>query len=153
MAHIELRDVEDDDLDAVFALIGDPGGAALAEIAGVAHGDRAGFDAWIARVRADSDATLWVVTENGGFAGAAAAFPVGGEREVSYAVASHARGRGVGSATLQLLAGRAPVRPLYARLPQADAPSEAVRERLGFAEVGDPASGPVGRYVLPPTLE
>jgi RimJ/RimL family protein N-acetyltransferase len=154
VGHIELRDLDDDDLDAVVELLRGDGAAAVRAHLGSAAADRPGLDAWIERSRASGEADLWVVTESGGFAGVAGAFTVHGEREVAYAITSHARGRGVGTATLQLLAARDPVRPLYARVPEADAPLEAVRERVGFAEATDAAaSAGVRRYVLPPTLE
>lgn len=151
MGHIELRDLDDDDLDAVFALFGDDGAAALAQVVASGTNDRAAFEAWLSR--AASQDAVWVVTEDGGFAGVAGVFGGDDERELTFAIASHARGRGVGDATLQLLTAREPIRPLYARIADADAPSEAVRERLGWSEWGEPASGPVHRYVLMPTLE
>ncbi|QEW01667.1 GNAT family N-acetyltransferase [Microbacterium lushaniae] len=149
MAHIDLRDLDDDDLDAVGALLSDPDEVAPP---GVDAADREGLDQWVARRRADPDATILVVTESGGFAGAAAAYTLDGEREVAWWIASHARGRGVGADAVRLLAALEPERPLYARVSASEAPPEAMLERIGFTEVTPSAGRPL-RYVLPPTLE
>jgi RimJ/RimL family protein N-acetyltransferase len=161
VGHIELRDLDDDDLDAVFEMMRDPRSVPRAAFAASDLDDRAAFDAWIERQRRSPDAALWVVTENGGFAGTAAAFTIDGDREVTYWIARHASGRGVETAALQLLVTHEGERPLYARVASEDAPSRAVLERIGFTEVSrSTASAPgTGRearerlYVLPPTLE
>ena len=98
MSHIELRDLDDDDLDAVFEMMRDPVSIEMAAFTASDPDDRAAFDAWIARQRANPDVLLQVVTENGGFAGTAAAFTVDGDREVSFWIAPHARGRGIATA-------------------------------------------------------
>lgn len=161
MGHIELRDLDDDDLDAVFDMMREPDAVAQAAFTASDPGDRAAFDAWIDRQRTSPEVSLWVVTENGGFAGTAAAFTIDGDREVTYWVAHHARGRGVGTAALRLLVAREPERPLYARVAAHNVPSAALLGRVGFTEVSrSTAFAPgVGReveeivYVLPPTLE
>lgn len=161
MGHIELRDLDDDDLDAVFDMMREPEAVAQAAFTASAPDDRAAFDAWIDRQRTSPDVAVWVVTENGGFAGTAAAFTIDGDREVTYWIARHARGRGVGTAALRLLVAREPERPLYARVAAHNAPSAALLARVGFTEVSrSTAFAPgLGReveevvYVLPPTLE
>jgi RimJ/RimL family protein N-acetyltransferase len=159
--HIDLRDVDDDDLDAIFDMMRDPRSVAQAAFTAADPADRVAFDAWIARVRADPDAAMWVVTEDGGFAGTAGAYSTDGAREVTYWIAPHAQGRGVGTAALRLLVDREPERPLYARVAAGNAASAAMLARLGFTELSrDTAFAPgLGRdaeeirFVLPPTLE
>lgn len=161
MGHIELRDLHDDDLDAVFAMMRDADAVAMAAFTAADPDDRDVFDVWIARERAAADVTLFVVTERGGFAGTAATFAVANDREVTYWIARHAWGRGVATEALQLLISREPVRPLYARVAAHNARSIAVLERCGFTEVSrDWAFAPgVGRdleeivYTLPPALD
>ena len=106
-------------------------------------------------------AAMWVVTEDGGFAGTAAAFTVDGDREVSFWIARHAWGRGVATAALRLLVSHEPVRPLYARAASHNAGSIAVLRKVGFTEVSrnvDFAPG-LGReveeivFTLPPSLD
>ncbi|MGX1702145.1 GNAT family N-acetyltransferase [Microbacterium sp. NPDC055357] len=161
MNHIELRDLDDDDLDAVFTMMSDPEGAALAAFTAEDPEDRAAFDAWIARERAADDVLLAVVTENGGFAGTVAAFTVDGEREVTFWTARHAWGRGVASEALRILVSREPLRPLFARVAAHNAGAVAVLERNGFTEVSRtitraPALDRDAEeilFVLPPTLD
>ena len=135
MAHIELRDLDDDDLDAVFEMMRDAEAVAMAAFTASDPDDRAAFDAWIARERGSRDVALHVVTERGGFAGTAGVFTVGGDREVTYWIARHAWGRGVATTALRLLIAREPIRPLFARVAAHNLGSIAVLEHCGFTEV------------------
>lgn len=161
MGHIELRDLDDDDLDAIFEMMRDPKAVAMAAFTSEDPDDRDRFDAWIARERAAEGVSIFVVTENGGFAGTAAAFTVDGDREVSFWLARHAWGRGVATAALRLLVSHEAERPLYARAAAHNAASIAVLTRVGFTEVSrnvDYAPG-VGReteeivFALVPALD
>jgi RimJ/RimL family protein N-acetyltransferase len=159
--HIELRALEDDDLDAIFEMMRDREAIAMAAFTAQDPDDRDAFDAWMARERAAADVLSFVVTENGGFAGTAASFTIDGDREVTYWIARHAWGRGVATAALRLLISREPIRPLYARAAAHNAASIAVLQKAGFTEVSrnvDYAPG-VAReieeivFTLPPTLD
>lgn len=147
--HIELRALDDDDLDAIFEMMRDREAIAMAAFTAENPDDRAAFDAWIERQRADENVLSFVVTENGGFAGTIAAFTVDGDREVTYWIARHAWGRGVATAALRLLVSHEPIRPLFARAAAHNAASIAVLEKAGFTEVSrntDYAPG-VGREI------
>ncbi|WP_203580850.1 GNAT family N-acetyltransferase [Microbacterium hibisci] len=149
MRHIELRPLDDDDLDAVFEMMRDPEAIAIAAFTAEDPDDRAAFDAWIDRQRTSGDVRSFVVTEDGGFAGTAATFTIDGDREVTYWIARHAWGRGVATAALRLLISREPIRPLFARVAAHNAASIAVLEKAGFTEVSrnvDFAPG-VGREI------
>lgn len=135
MSHIELRDLDDDDLDAIFEMMRDPESVALAAFTAADPEDRRAFDAWIDRQRANADVLYAVVTENGGFAGSIAAFTIDGDREVSYWIARHAWGRGVATAALRMLISREAERPLFARAAAHNAPSIAVLKKVGFTEL------------------
>ncbi|WP_127819214.1 GNAT family N-acetyltransferase [Microbacterium sp. CPCC 204701] len=135
MHHIELRPLEDDDLDAVFEMMRDRDAIDMAAFTAKDPHDRAAFDAWIERQRISPDVQFFVVTENGGFAGTAGAFTVDGDREVTYWIARHAWGRGVATEALRLLISREPTRPLFARAAAHNTGSIAVLERNGFTEV------------------
>ena len=161
MNHIELRDLDDDDLDAIFEMMRDREAVAQAAFTAQDPDDREAFDAWMARQRGNPDVLYQVVTENGGFAGTIAAFTVDGDREVSFWIARHAWGRGVATAALRQLISREPIRPLFARAASANAGSIAVLTHNGFTEVSrnvDFAPG-VGReveeiiFTLVPTLD
>jgi RimJ/RimL family protein N-acetyltransferase len=135
VSHVELRDLDDDDLDAVFDMMRDPEGLSLAAFTAEDPQDRRAFDAWITRERGRDDVSLFTVTERGGFAGTAAAFSVGADREVSFWITRHAWGRGVATAALRLLVWREPERPLFARVAAHNAAAIAVLEKCGFTEV------------------
>ncbi|MFB7891916.1 GNAT family N-acetyltransferase [Microbacterium sp. NPDC056044] len=161
MNHIELRPVDEDDLDAIFEMMRDREAIAMAAFTAEDPDDRAAFDAWVARELASPGVLSFVVTENGGFAGTAASFTVDGDREVTYWIARHAWGRGVATQALRLLVSREPIRPLFARAAAHNAASIAVLTKVGFTEVSrnvDYAPG-VGReieeivFTLPPALD
>jgi RimJ/RimL family protein N-acetyltransferase len=151
VGHIDLRDLEDDDLDAVFDMIRDAEAAERTAFAPADPHDRGAFDEWVLRRRNDPGVSLLVVTEDGAFAGVAAAFTVDGEREITACIARSARGRGVGSAALRLLVSREADRPLYARVAAGSAASLALLTKLGFTEVSRTTEEIV--LALPPTLE
>lgn len=135
MNHIELRDLDDDDLDAIFEMMRDREGIAMAAFTAEDPADRGAFDEWITRQRGNSDVLYQVVTENGGFAGTAAVFTIDGDREVSFWIARHAWSRGVATAALRLLVSREAVRPLFARAAAHNAAAIAVLRHAGFTEV------------------
>jgi len=136
VGHIELRDLDDDDLDAVFEMMRDPEAISRAAFTATDPGDRAAFDRWMARNRADPSASLHVVTEDGGFAGTAGTFSTTeGDRELTYWIARHAWGRGVATAVVELLIANEPERPLFARVAAHNAASLAALQRAGFTEV------------------
>lgn len=135
MGHIELRDLDDDDLDAVFEMMRDPDAVGMVAFTAAEPGDRAAFDAWISRERASGTVSYLVVTENGGFAGTAAAFTVDRDREVSLWLARHAWGRGIATAALRLLISHEAERPLYARAAAHNARWIGALTASGFTEV------------------
>jgi RimJ/RimL family protein N-acetyltransferase len=161
VGHIELRDLDDDDLDAIFEMMRDRAAVEMAAFTSADPDDRAAFDAWIDRQRSAPEVATYVVTENGGFAGTAALFSADGDREVTYWIARHAWGRGVATEALRVLVSREPERPLFARVAAHNAASVAVLTNVGFTEVSrDIAFAPgIGReieeivMVLVPTLE
>ena len=161
VGHIELRDLDDDDLDAIFEMMRDPAAVEMAAFTAADPDDRDAFDAWMARERTAAEVATYVVTENGGFAGTAALFSVDGDREVTYWIARHAWGRGVATEALRILVSREAERPLFARVAAHNAASLAVLTKVGFTELSrdiDFAPG-VGReveeivLVLVPALE
>ena len=161
MAHIALREIEDDDLDAIFEMMRDPRSVASAAFTADDPDDRQAFDAWITRVRATPGADSFVVTANGGFAGTAAVFSVGDDREISFWIARSAQGRGVATEAARLLIAHEAQRPLFARVAAHNAASIAVLTKIGFTEVSRDAAfapgsgGDVEEIVmtLVPTLE
>ncbi|TDN91023.1 GNAT family N-acetyltransferase [Microbacterium sp. BK668] len=161
MSSIELRALDDDDLDAIFEMMRDPEAIEMAAFTASDPDDRGAFDDWIARHRASADVADFVVTERGAFAGTAALFSVDGDRELTFWITRHAWGRGVASETVRLLVSHEPIRPLFARAAAHNGAALAVLQRNGFTEVSrSTAYAPgVGREVeevvltLVPTLD
>ncbi|WP_375386490.1 GNAT family N-acetyltransferase [uncultured Microbacterium sp.] len=161
MGNIALRDLDDDDFDAIFEMMRDPEAVAMAAFTASDPDDRAAFDAWLERQRTTVGVRMFVVTENGGFAGTAGLFTVDGDREVTYWIARHAWGRGVATAALELLVSHEPERPLYARAAADNVRSVAVLSKAGFTEVRREVSFAPGLgrevdeivFALVPTLE
>jgi RimJ/RimL family protein N-acetyltransferase len=161
MGHIELRDLDDDDLDAVYDMLRDPEAVAMAAFTRADASDRASFDEWIAPRRSSPDVSLHVVTERGGFAGIVGTFAVDGDREVTCWIARHAWGRGVATEALRLVLSREPTRPLFARAAAHNAAAAAVLEKNGFTELSRSVQFAPGAgrdveevvYTLVPVLE
>ncbi|MCR2824565.1 GNAT family N-acetyltransferase [Microbacterium sp. zg.Y909] len=161
MPHVELRPLQDDDLDAMYEmLIREP--AAAAALPGVTVEeplDRSVFDASIAAERASDDIDSFAVTENGAFVGTAGTFTFEDDREVVFWIARAARGRGLATQALRMLVSREPIRPLYARVAADNAAAIAVLQRIGFAEVSREPAAPATRhtgellYALLPVLD
>jgi RimJ/RimL family protein N-acetyltransferase len=135
MRHIDLRPLDDDDLDAVFEMMRDPDAVRMAAFTADDPDDRAAFDAWVAKHRHSPSVSQWVVTEDGGFAGTIAAFDIESDREVTYWIARHAWGRGVATAALRMLISREATRPLFARAAASNTGSIRVLTNAGFTEV------------------
>jgi len=135
VGHIELRDVHDDDLDAIFEMMRDPEAVALAAFTAADPDDREAFDAWMSRNLSSPDTSVFVITENSGFAGSISAFTIEGEREVSFWLPRLAWGRGIATEALRQLISREPIRPLFARVAAHNHGSIAVLRNAGFAEV------------------
>lgn len=161
MAHVSLRGVDDDDLDAIFEMMRDPDARRMAAFTAEHPDDRAEFDQWIVRHRDAPGVDMFVVTEDGGFVGTAALFTVDDDREVTIWIAQHAGNRGVASEALRLLVDREATRPLYARVAAHNAAAVAVLERAGFTEVSRSSVFAPGAgedveelvYTLVPTLD
>jgi len=161
MAHIELRPVADDDLDAIFAMMRDPEAVALAAFTADDPDDRGAFDEWMNRHRTAPEVLMFTVTEAGGFAGTAALFTVDGDREVSYWIARHAWGRGIATEALRLLVAFEPERPLFARVAAHNGASIGVLRRNGFTELSRTSGYAPGLrreveevvFTLPPSLD
>lgn len=140
---MDLRPFDDDDADAVFEMMRDPDAVRQAAFT------------------ADDRVTMLVVTADGGFAGTAASLTVDGDREVTYWITRHARGRGVASAALRLLVAREAERPLYARVAADNEASIAVLRKNGFSEIRRQRAYAPARgeeidelvFALPPTLD
>jgi RimJ/RimL family protein N-acetyltransferase len=144
-APITLRPVEDADLDVLFDQMRDPESVRMAAFTAADPGDRAAFDAHMAKVRASPEITMRALTREGVLVGSIASFVVDGRTEVTYWVDRSAWGQDIASNALKLLIELVPVRPLYARAASDNARSLRVLEKAGFRPVGTECSYAPGR--------
>ena len=133
---IELRPVEDADLDALFAQSRDPESVRMAAFTSRDPDDRAAFDAHMAKLRTSPDVLLRAVTRDGELVGSVGSFVMDGQQEITYWIDRSAWGQGVASRAVALLLDLVPVRPLRARAASDNAGSLAVLRRAGFRVVG-----------------
>jgi RimJ/RimL family protein N-acetyltransferase len=145
MADIALRPVEDGDLDAIFEQQRDAQSVRMAAFTPDDPGDRAAFDAHMARIRSGPGITLRAVTCDGRLVGTISSFVIDGETEVTYWIDRAAWGQGIASRALELLIGLVPVRPLRARVASDNAGSRRVLEKAGFVVTGTERSFATGR--------
>jgi RimJ/RimL family protein N-acetyltransferase len=145
MAAIELRPVEDPDLDALFEQMRDPESVRMAAFTPDDPDDRSAFDAHMARVRSAPGITERAVICDGQLVGTIAAFPMEGDTEVTYWIDRAAWGRGIASRALELLLDLVPVRPLHARAASDNAGSLRVLQKAGFQIIGTENSFAPGR--------
>jgi RimJ/RimL family protein N-acetyltransferase len=135
-AVVELREIEDTDLDALFEQMRDPVSVSMAAFTAKDPDDRAAFDAHMARVRSAPDVTNRVITRDGRVVGSIAGFVVDGQTEVTYWVDRSVWGQGVASRALALLLQIVPTRPLHARAASDNAGSLRVLQKAGFRITG-----------------
>ncbi len=81
MTDVELRPIEDADLDALFDQMRDPESVRMAAFTSADPHDRAAFDAHLAKVRASPDGTLRAVLRGGRLVGSIASFVMDGDTE------------------------------------------------------------------------
>lgn len=143
--HLELRPVQESDLDDLFAQNSDPQSVAMAAFTSENPGDRDLFDARMARLMASPDVTLRAITWHGRLVGSIASFDMDGQTEVTYWIERRSWGQGIATAALRLFAAQIPVRPLYARVASDNAGSRRVLEKAGFVPIGTETSFAAGR--------
>jgi RimJ/RimL family protein N-acetyltransferase len=133
---IELRPVEDADLDALFEQFRDPESVWMAAFTAADPDDRAAFDAHMAKLRTSPDLVFLAVTRDGQLVGSIGSFVMDGQQEITYWIDRSAWGQGVAGRAVALLLDLVPVRPLRARAASDNIGSLRVLQRAGFRVVG-----------------
>ena len=133
---VSLRPVADDDLDEIFEQMRDPISVGMAAFTSADPGDRAAFDARMARLRASQDVRLLAVVADGDLAGTIASFRQEDDTEITYWIGRRWWGRGVASAALAAFLAVTPERPLQARVASDNLGSIRVLEKNGFQAAG-----------------
>jgi RimJ/RimL family protein N-acetyltransferase len=133
---IELRDFDEADADSLYEWMRDPVAVRMAAFTAQDPDDRAAFDAWLARVRANPTVIQKMIWVDGELVGSVSTFELEGEREVTYWLDRVVWGRGIATRALVALLEIDTERPLFGRAAAANAASVRVLERAGFVEIG-----------------
>lgn len=133
---IELRPLEDRDLEVFFGHLQDAGAIWMAAFTPPDPSDRETFDAHWARLRRDDTVVARTVVADGSVVGHVAAFDMMGDREITYWLDRAVWGRGVATAALGAFLTVESTRPLYGRAAADNAASIRVLEKCGFVHVG-----------------
>lgn len=133
---IELRDFDEADADSLYEWMRDPIAVRMAAFTAKDPDDRAAFDAWLARVRANPAVIQKMIWVDGELVGSVSTFELKGEREVTYWLDRAVWGRGIATRALVALLEIDTERPLFGRAAAANTASVRVLERAGFVEIG-----------------
>lgn len=148
LPQVTLRDVEDDDLGALFEQQNDEGAQWMAAfIAGREPGDRDAFDRHWTRIRADPTITIQTVLAGLTIVGYTISFAFEGQREAGYWIGRAFWGRGFATAALAEFLTIERTRPLSARIAADNSGSRKVLERNGFVMIGEEISFAPARHM------
>ena len=129
---IELRAVDDTDLDVFFTHQQDADACRMAAFTSKDPADRGAFDSHWVRIRDDADVLIRTVLVDGVVAGHVASFVMFGQRDVTYWIGREYWGAGVATRALSLLLREDSTRPIHARVATDNAASIRVLEKCGF---------------------
>jgi RimJ/RimL family protein N-acetyltransferase len=137
---VVLRDMTDDDLDALFDIQDDHVARHMAAFTSRDSDERDSYLAKFRTILANGDSTNMVVVLDGTVVGSLGAFVVDGDTEVTYWVRRDLWGRGLATAALAELLSVVTVRPLWARAAADNVGSATVLLRNGFRRAGEETS-------------
>jgi RimJ/RimL family protein N-acetyltransferase len=135
---MKLREVTDDDLDALYAHQAD---RVSYELAAVPTRDRPAFDAHWQRLLADPEVLLRVIDVDGAVAGNVLSFWLRGERVIGYWIDRGLWGRGIATEAVAQMLAIETRRPLRAHVFPPNRASARVLEKNGFRLVGEEQDG------------
>ncbi len=134
MADVELREVQDGDLETLYEHQLDEQAAAMA---GFPSRGRKAFLAHWERIRADPAVVTRSIVAGGDLAGNVAVFPDVGKRAVGYWIGREFWGRGIATAALGRFLDGYEERPLHAWVLMSNVASRRVLEKCGFRPAND----------------
>ena len=136
---VRLREVREEDLEALYGMQAAPG---WTEMAGIPRRARDAFFAHRAETAGRPEVLRRVIEVDGELAGEALSFLLDdGRRVIGYGVLEHFWGRGIASAALAVLLGEIEDRPLWAIVLPGNRGSRRVLERNGFTVEEDAVAG------------
>ncbi|MEU4194186.1 GNAT family N-acetyltransferase [Kribbella sp. NPDC026611] len=136
MADVVLRELQDEDLDAVFEQMRDPEAVQMAAFTSRDPNDRSAFDAHMKRLRANPEIINRAILRDGVLVGTIGSWVMEGERELTYWIDRSVWGQGVASEALRQFLEVVPARPMYARAASDNRGSLRVLEKAGFRVTG-----------------
>lgn len=142
---LRLREVGDDDVDALFEMSRDPEAVRMAAFTHDDPDDRAAHDAHLARIRTSPDVTHRAIEVDSELVGTIGTFTIEGDREITYWIDRRHWGRGIASRAVVAMLELEPVRPLWGRAASDNVRSLRVLERAGFVRTGTELSFAAGR--------
>lgn len=136
--NVELRNVQEADLDLFFAHQQDAEAVYMAAFTAKNPADRVAFDAHWRRIRADKNVTIRTILFDQVVAGHVASFVMFGELEVTYWIDRIFWGKGLATLALkEFLATVMKIRPIYGRAAKDNTGSIRVLEKCGFKLIGE----------------
>ncbi len=130
---IELRPVEESDLETFYEFQSDPEAAAMAVF--VTRDRASHFEVWTTKVMADPKNLARTVLVDGAVAGNMLSWPLDGVRYVGYWIGRDFWGRGVATQALRLFVRDIAERPLHADVALTNRGSQRVLEKNGFVRI------------------
>ena len=134
MIDVELREVEDGDLETLYEHQLDEQAAAMA---GFPSRGRDAFIAHWERIRADPECMTLSIVADGAVAGNLGCFPDVGKRAVGYWIGKEFWGRGIATAALGRFLEGYEERPIHAWVLTSNLASRRVLEKCGFRPAND----------------
>jgi RimJ/RimL family protein N-acetyltransferase len=129
---VQIRDVEDGDVELFFEHQMDPEATRMAAFPAR---ERDPFMAHWAKIRTDQTVITQAIVVDGHVAGNVVSWEQSGRRTVGYWIGSRHWGRGIATKALTLFLGRVTLRPLYAYVAVHNVGSIRVLEKCGFRRV------------------
>jgi RimJ/RimL family protein N-acetyltransferase len=137
LGQLVLREIEDRDLDVLFAHWTDRDAIRMAAFTSPDQSDRAAFERRWERLRSDASTTNRVVEIDRRVVGHIASFDLEGHREVTYWIGREYWSRGIATRALQAFLQLEATRPLYAGAATDNVASIRVLMKCGFLIVGE----------------
>ena len=133
---VEIREIHQDDHDALFAQYSHPDSVHMAAFVFDDPFDRDSFEARLERLLSSPSILYRAILYEGEPVGAIASFLMEGNREVTYGVHPDYWDKGIATAALNLFLEIETTRPLQAHAASDNFGSMRVLEKCGFKEIG-----------------
>ena len=135
--NLELRQVDDKDLDIFFEHWKDPDANFMAAFTSKDPHSRSDFDNHWGRIFDDDEIIVRTIIFNDNVAGHIVSFYLEGERELSYWLGKEYWGRGITTNAVKLFLEIEKFRPLFARTARDNFASIKVLKNCGFIQKGE----------------